>query len=347
MAMSVLTQRKGVFFTIMALLVITFLLTTERVAVTPLTVNLADTMAAQSRVTVMNSYADTFETQASNSLATAGYFTLQNLSVEVARNGYIPNINTSIDNCIRIQPQNCMKQEVRFNTTMAKLIDIASSNLTIDTAYAVERVWVSEERPFEVVFWMNISYNISDPFANWTFQSRTIRADVDVSDIQDPTYARANTTGLLQLSSARVFKRTAFKRSQFTNATFYSLYNGREYIANPGPTSASYSYGPSVLQRYAGNITNSSACCGIESVVHWDEMNITRVSPYLVNVSFVDYLFFSPVRFNCNDITTTGISRLNATSMPGVHSNIRIDNDHLTGIYLNMSDHRKQSCSYP
>lgn len=340
-------NRKGVFFTIMALLIIAFLLTSESLISTPLTASLADTSAANSRVTVMNSFIDTFESQASSSLATAGYFALQNISSGIQKDGsFITDMNTTVDHCIRVQPQNCMYNNQSLNTTLNTLIALGRTNFSINTTYTIEKVWVSEDRPFEVIFWMNISYNISDPFANWTVTTKTLSAPVDVTGILDPAYARANSSNV---TITRVFSRTSTRYGQFSNSTFYQYYEGRQYIANPGVNApGTYHFGPSVLQRYAGDLLNGSACCGIESVVYFYGINATlRNDPQLVNWSFVDYLFFSRetiAPFSCASISSTGSSKFNSTVAPQFYATLRLDNYHMNNIYENMSAYRNSTC---
>lgn len=338
--------RKGVFFTIMALLIVAFLLTSERLISTPLTASFADTSAAASRITVMNGFMSTFESQVSSSLATAGYFALQNTSAGIQKNGsFISDMNATLDHCIRVRPQSCMHNNQSFNTTLQELIDIGKSNFSINTAYKVEKVWVSESEPFEVLLWMNISYNISDPFANWTVATKTLSATVDVTGILDPAYARANYSNV---TKTRTFSRASTRYGQFSNSTFYQFYQNRQYIANPGVNApGTYHFGPSVLQRYAGNLTNGSACCGIESIIYLYDLNTTlRSDPRIVNQSFVDYLYFSRETippFSCEDTGSAGSSKFNSTLTPW-YATLRLDNYHLSNIYYNMSTYRNTTC---
>jgi hypothetical protein len=340
-------NRKGVFFTIMALLLIAFLIATQQSHLTAITATKVDTTAAHARATVMNNYADAFETQAANSLALAGYFTLQNLSSRIAQSRtFVSNMNASARFCMnnKTAPHNCLNASQTINATLDQLTTLASSDLGITTTYDITNVWVTEERPFEVIFWMNISYNISDPFASWRVENRTISAPVDVTGIQDPLYAYLNASNITR---TRNFSQTGIRPMQFTNTSFYSYYTNRSYIANAGNnTPGELTYGPSVLQRYAGNFTNGSSCCGIESVMHISDLNFSTYSdPRRANWSFVDFQFVvkdTTPAFRCDQNEN---AKFNYNTLPSPHYTLRLDSDRFSNVYYNISNHANYTCA--
>jgi hypothetical protein len=75
--------RRGVFFTITAILIIAFLIAYLRIGTTAKTPETADEEVAHMRVSVMDNYIETFDQHATASLQSAGYHTLQNLSARV------------------------------------------------------------------------------------------------------------------------------------------------------------------------------------------------------------------------------------------------------------------------
>ena len=339
-------NKRGVFFTIMALLLVSFLFTSQKVSTNPYSRSDTDNVAARTRITVLDSYIDTFDSQAENSLATAGYFTLQNLSARVRTTGkYISDINASVKLCLnnKTTQLNCMNASQTINGTLSQLVDLARTNLSINSSFTIEQIWVSEEQPFEVVFWMNISYNISDPFASWEIHNQTIRADVDVTGIVDPSHAYA--LAYNNLTENRTFRQSTIRRFEFNNNTFYQYYTNKEYTANPGiNTQGNYYFGPSVLQRYRGELLNGSACCGIETVfqtpgnIHASYFSNSNHTSW----SYVDYLFLSRENINLYNCTRRQSGRFNATSFP--NTIFRMDTHHIFNVY-NVSNHVRYDCS--
>ncbi len=337
-------NRRGVFFTIMALLVLAFILASESTRVTPITTTLADTSAARVRAVSMDNYLSAFEQHAAASMATAGYFTLQNLSGRVRTDkAYIKDMNASVRFCMSndTYAYSCLNATQTLSSSINQLVDLADARMGITTDYRIQRVWVTEERPFEVIFWMNISYNVSDSFAAWNVEERIISAPVIVTGIEDPLFAYANGTGL---AHRRNFSETRIPPRQFTNTTFYAYYTNRSYIRNPGKNEpGTYDHGPSVLQRYTGQMVNGSDCCGIETLLHLSEINVTAAAdPRRVNWSYVDYTFFSrnDTTFDCSRSEN---AKFTVSGFPD-HT-LRMDNYHFFNTYLNTSLQINYTCS--
>jgi hypothetical protein len=336
-------NRRGIFFTVIALLVIAFLITYQQLSFPAPTAGGTDT-AARSRVITMNDYAGAFETYALQSLSTSGYLALQNLSAQIRVQGaYLNDVNASIRYCLsnRTKDTNCMNASQTMNASLAQLIALAQTNLSITTQYVIHDVWISEEQPLQVVFWMNISYNISDPFARWNVQERILSTPVSVEGIEDPAFAYNNASGLVR---TRTFSGTPFIRTQFDNASFTAFYLNQSYISNPGTNiPGSYQSAPSVLQRYTGRLLNGSSCCGIESVLRVQYITSATVNdPRIVNWSFIDYEFFSrttiPV-FNCAQLENAKL-RNDAFA----DRLVRLDTYHFINVY-NLTRYANYSCS--
>jgi hypothetical protein len=321
MAMS----RKGVFFTVMSLLVVAFLLASQKMTTDQYTVTKADSDAARTRIGVLNVYITTFEQHAQNSLAMAGYYSLQNRSKYIrANHTYLSDVNASMRFCMMNTTYafNCLNENQTINTSMEKIVRIGRTNYSIDTTYKIDNIWVTEEAPFEVIFWMNISYNISDSFASWQTNA-TIRAAVEVTGVEDPLFAYE--FGVGNYTQQRYFNQTLTKNYQFDNTTFTSMYLADQYIAIPT--------GRSVLQRYSGDLTQGSLCCGIESVVRTQHVLPAHLAnPLWHNWSSVDYMFFqranSAYVFNCH---TQSIGALQALDFPDRY--VRLEREHLYNVY--------------
>jgi hypothetical protein len=320
-----MAMKKGVFFTVMSLLVVAFLLTSQKIGTEKYSPTKADTDAAHIRIVLLNRYIDTFEQQAGNSLSVAGYYSMRNISARVRANGvYATNMNASLRSCLtnRTDPLNCLLYNQTINYSLARLASIGSSNFSITTTYYIEDVWVSEEQPFEVVLWMNLSYNISDAFASWQTNS-IIRSTINVRGIEDPAFAYANAAGTY--TARRNFLPTNVLGYAFNNTTFTQYYLNNEYIAMP--------LAPSVLQRYQGELHRNSSCCGVESIIRPPQVNpAILANPAWVNWSSVDYQFFMrsmPVFIY--DCSTNEIASLRGEEFPDHY--VRLDREHLYNVY--------------
>jgi hypothetical protein len=317
--------RRGVFFTIIALLVVGMILAVFRGGDVEQTLYQQDTAASRTRVSVMNTYVGTFERHAAQSLATAGYFALENLSMKVKTAGFHADMDTKMEECIK-QPvaSNCLNSTQAFDTSMQALIALAAQEFGIATTYTIEDVWLTEERPFEVIVWMNISYDITDATAAWHATHRTIRAPVSVIGIHDPVsvYGVANTN---LTGSARVFNATKYRRYNLTNATFFNYTKEGGYIPNIGVNKdGKYYFAPSVLQRFNGSLLNGSACCGIETIYSGGTgtplinatVNNPATTPATVNWSRVDWLFLSRNTIPAFDCNAKLVTTFNASTNP-------------------------------
>lgn len=307
--------RKGVVFTLIAIVLAVFLLATSELLDPPESAIAQDTRAAQSRVAVMSAYSTTFEQHAHDTLATAGYFTLQNMSARVRDeriffSGGARGVNATVNGCIvgntilvRGAAQRCLPGRIGVNESLDMLVALAEEELGIATTYRVAEAWVIEEKPMQVAFFMRISYNVSDAFASWVVQDRIIRADVDVTGIEDPVYAYLSSPIDPKTSERRNFSLSPLRLSQLNASTFPAFYANRSYLFLENRS-------PSVLQRYAGNLTARSACCGVESVV--SRAMLSPAPSSYANYSMSDHQLAAHLngtlaRFNCASGEVKGI----------------------------------------
>lgn len=300
--------RKGIVFTLMAIVVIAFIFASSSVVEKPETRAEIETESARTRVAMMNSYLDTLEAHAAASLATAGYFTLKNMSKKVTNDGFfltMAEVNHTVDNCITNNTirvlgvdHDCLNGSQRVQVSLNQLRSLGQTNLGLNTEFEIHRAWVVDTEPYEVTFYMNISYNITDPiFAKWQRQHIVIGAPVYVEGIADPTFQYLVANGYL--TQPRNFSESEVRRFQFNPAVFPLHYGNASYISVEG-------LGPSVLNKYAGWNLEQSSCCGIESVVTESEIGFLPGSAR--NYSLVDHQFTSQLQgtrglMNCENLT--------------------------------------------
>lgn len=296
--------RKGVVFTLAALVLVGFMVLVLQSS--PRSPSAIETAAGSTRVTVMDSYLATFERHAAASLASASYLAFENLTRRIESNGtFLADVNTSLEDCIarnEFAPGRCMDENATFNRSMHALKWLAQSSLNIQTEWVVEEVWVSEERPMEVVVRMNLSYNVSDPVASWQRLHRTVVASVNLEGVRDPLYAYLAFEGATD--ERRSFSLTPLNRQLFTPQQFAFHYANGSYLPLEGKS-------PSVLQRYKGEHSAVSACCGIESVVNRSALK--GVTSDYANYSMTDHhlaahLDGSLPEFDCEAEEVRGLS---------------------------------------
>ncbi len=244
------------------------------------------------RISLMNAFTTTVEQQAEQSLAVIGFLTLQRMSEKVGGDGSFlaGELNTTVRGCILnntidMSPvEQCVNDTYLINNTLDLLSQLVLDELSITLTYTLNDAWVTEEVPLEVRFWLNFSYNISDPFASWVVEGVVVSSSVSVIGLEDPYYAYLRGNGLT--TEYRNFSLAERRPSQFNSTVFDEFYDNRSYIVWQGSA-------PSVLQRYEGD-TSPSLCCGIESVVR--RANLTLAGGYdYGNFSFVDHHFIGHV----------------------------------------------------
>jgi len=340
-ARGLLRQRRGVFMTIMAIIVMIFLFTYTKVAFPHSTNRDEDLSAERTRITAMNTYIGILESYIVESTKSAGYLALENLSEMIGSN-YVNlttmnDLNTWMKSCmilnnVSIPPpmlsSPCMSAKQTINYSLYNLTELIYSDMNINTTVTLNSITVKDGGdPYEVVILLNVSYVISDGsdmsggmnFARWN-TTTIINATLDVRGIKDPLYMYGfqNQSFVNNIFPYRRFNSTGiiFAGLNDTDAdgNFTKVfYPRRQYIASK--------YGVCVLQRYIKNWSvptcNTSLqypCCGIESVVNWDELN-TTIQGYssLVNMSFIDAEFITNRVYNCNDKVVVGLKNMTST----------------------------------
>jgi len=241
------------------------------------------------------------------SLATAGYFTLVNMSnkvyAETQPGGlpvFITDVNRTVRDCIMnnsIEIESvwvkCVNETFLVNVSMGRLVDLANRELGITLTYYVHDVWVMDSAPMEVTFWVNVSYNVSDTFASWTVHGDILSVPISAKSVPDPFYEALRARGTT--TESRGFNLTGLRWSQFDATSFDLFYENRSYMTKQG-------LAPSVLMRYEGD-TGPSACCGIESLINRDSLaSSTNYQNYsMTDHQMILHIVSPSTKFNCRD----------------------------------------------
>ena len=187
-----------------------------------------------------------------------------------------------------------------------------AGKLNINLSMDVKNITVFQDAPWSVRINMTLGINVSDEgnIASWV-RDEVIETTVDIVDFEDPLY--------IVFSGGRITNQ--IKRSvnsgNFTKeildtwdvGNLINHINNSEYIFNPDA--------PSFLMRLENN-TNSSACCGIESLVNIKKLELAGFQAYEINSesSVVDHDYWQGI--------SNGDYRVNFTP-----EWFRLDGDHL------------------
>jgi hypothetical protein len=157
-------------------------------------------------------------------------------------------------------------------------INISIPNITGITLY--------QESPWQVIVNVTVQVNLTDRtgIARWNF-NKTYSANVSIISIRDPVYS-VSTHGLVP-NPIRMTPNNLIPFVTGTNTVnLMNLTNNSYYIQDP--------LAPSFLMRLKGRLNESSACCGIQSLVNIPSLIIQGVT-YDNSRSIVDYILFSNI----------------------------------------------------
>jgi hypothetical protein len=241
----------------------------------------------ENRVSMLTFYVDNFfhYTEAVGSIS--GYMALQSeLDDMNITKSYRPAFELEFVNCTLYgqinSTKNCSNME---NKTLIYYLDrmnqMAQSEFKIKSTYKINSLAVTQQRDaFSLDVMMNITLNVSDPFANIS-TTKAFISTINLNGVQDPLYL-VNGTYFQVINKTNISKR----ESNLDANDLQSFYLGRNYWQYKG--------GISFLNRMEGNFTNGTF--GIQSFVNHTLVYLTN--PY--NYSTIDYLFWNKVELKCD-----------------------------------------------
>lgn len=163
-----------------------------------------------------------------------------------------------------------------------RIIQTAKDTLNADTTIVVNKVFVTQTKPWNIDSSMNVSFTVSSNAAKWE-KNVTVTSTTGIEGLPDPYYF-VNTNGAYQ----NQIKKSSVLFNQ------WDITKTREHLRSGAYVHWQDSDAPSFLMRFTNTIAPSS-CCGIESLV-----NPNKISPSDQRESYVDYLFWSHgFRDNC------------------------------------------------
>ncbi|MEK6854886.1 MAG: hypothetical protein AABX73_01560 [Nanoarchaeota archaeon] len=302
-------KKKGMFFTIMAILLLTFFLL-SLVFVS----NAQERNVVQKRVESLDSFVFSAEEDLSRQIYISGFRIIFLFEKRIVENGtFISNFPATFDEAfyngtIYGQPQSLMTGAT-FSEIKSSLENKARK-INANASLFDPSILVTQDDPWHVKVVFNSSFFVEDKnkLASWN-KSISIVGLIPVEGFEDPLYV-VNTNGLITNKITKSLYTNFVSGSDVQNLLLH-LTNSY-YIASASA--------PSFLDRLQGNV--GANLYGIESLVNLEKLSSQGV--YVKDKSVVDYIYFSTANpSSCNVIPN------------GLPSWFKLDNEHLTVYQVN------------
>ncbi len=276
--------KKGVIFTILALLLSTIIIGLFfSFKDVPLDNNVQN---VQMRIKHINSYIEQVEEYVKDSTKSSAINALDfAINEMINRSAYYSDFDQGIDSCMRTglmatpgnseQLMACPEEAILQNNIQV-IEDFAEEHLTIPSDINIEQVSLVQTSPWQITFIINYSVLVQDTYASWN-STKTTNQTISIIGLNDPTYWIVDPT----LSSYKYLNTIKQAENQGLWLEEPSIIN----FLTVNKIYFKYEQGPSFLNRLRGNMSNST-CCGIASVVP------PLDSFYADELSHLDYIFW-------------------------------------------------------
>ncbi|MBI5397957.1 hypothetical protein HZB03_00705 [Candidatus Woesearchaeota archaeon] len=267
-------SKKGVFFTIIAVLIVGFFLVSFGLFASYR--DLLRASVVETRVFTMNNFIKNVDEDMGRGLYISGFRALLSLVNDVVTTGvFVSNLSTQFSEVIYNGTINGTAQTLMENNTLlywVQKIQQESANINLNTTIRIGSVLVDQTDPWMVLLTMDANVSIADKdgAASWNV-SRTVQASIPIEGFEDPFYA-VKTGGLL---SRKIFR---------TNLTSWNVAYLRIHLRNE--TYLNNSNAPNFLQRLQGSTAASNS--GIETLI--DTNDLIQVGIVVLNKTSVDYI---------------------------------------------------------
>ncbi len=285
--MAVRHNKKGVFFTFIAILLVMVLM----MVFNPQTETSFDKdfPSLKTRVSKIDNFITEFEAvYLERILQSATYKALISLTYYMdQRDSFLTDLQgdfkevvlfgtieggTKIDD---ITGEDIMKNSTLLNWT-DKIKAIAKDNLNIDMNITVTDVSINQSTPWLVDVMLSLDYTVSSETAFWRRENVLIKTKLGTGNLYDPLYY-VNTDGVYEKKVVQ----TNIRLGEWNATALKQFIRNDTYFRWQGTNASSF------LMRFT-NTFEPSQCCGIESVV-----NPNNIAPSDVIESYVDYHFWN------------------------------------------------------
>ncbi len=302
-------NKKAVFFSLMAILLISIILVSVKPQSYVTLVNKVPVI--QSRVHIANDFV--------NDINNNYFDRVLFVSGNAALNAYLKNITSETHFDTQVEFEKKLR-ELMINGTLdgstkkynnftikylfKKISDLANSTLKLETKFEIGKseIYQSfETGPWELAINMSFNYTVNASIAKWNI-SRNISSRINLIGFEDPLFSI--NTASLSPSIKRYIHKTNIGKWNVSNLEIFI--NSSEYKYD--------NHSPSFIGRMV-NDSSSSECCGIQSFINSsDAFNMTNGdlggTHGFRNKSFIDFCYFESTQLICSDDTweVVGIS---------------------------------------
>ena len=289
-------KRKGVLFTLTAIILLFFILTLFS---SYKNFNLREkSFVIENRITTIKNFISDFERDAERALYIASYRSILGMSEYVAStSAYFDDTEAAFMELVI----NGTVQGIIMNVTNSSNLDLweqkvqlQADNFGIDINMYNKSVTVSQTTPWQIRIDLDFFLNTSDKrgIASWE-KSEHFETTINIRGFEDPFFIIGSQGLFSQTVQQSLYEH--FVNLADNDTTNLSLHiEGGYYIASPKA--------PSYLMRFEGNTSNSSL--GIESLVDVGQLIALDLQK---NKSIVDHIYWSdldPERFHVRNMSS-------------------------------------------
>ena len=299
--MAIVMNRRGQIFTLVFLLLLTFLFVSFEIYTF-----IAENNSVKTRIDSMNSFLDAIEKNLEGQLYVIGFRVIFLAETEITNTGtYISDFDAFFDEAffngtVNGVPNNTYLSGATYNDLIT-LVNDKSSKVNLQISIRNSNVTIYQDDPWHVSVTMVSDFVMTDNsgLANWS-KKQNITARIPIEGFEDPFYTINSNAKVIRKIYATPYEG---QYASGTNVSNLSDHVSQDYYA----ASAS---APSFLQRLEGNFSASSQ--GIESFV--DVTDFSNQGLLVEEKTRIDYIYFS-----ANNPTFYTVS--------GMQSWFRIDNE--------------------
>jgi hypothetical protein len=245
------------------------------------------------RIKVLDTYVRNFEEYSRNSLRVSSYKALDTITIYRDAGGKFfateSEFKQEFANCVTCGYIDCSTltgdcglNGEHLSAKIQNITNLSLEQLNINTNYTINSINISQDFPFQLEITLNITYNVSDNsgsdnYAKWD-RNIIINESIAIAGLLDPqgywNDSTDNYSRRINISYMCSWGETCWNFN--TTEAFYNQTSFR-YYAN----------GTSFLQRY-WNDHNSSDCCGIETIIHPEEIGDINLDN-----SYIDHYYWN------------------------------------------------------
>lgn len=268
-------NKKGIFFTTLVILILTLFLISYTVYST-----VQERRTTQKRIETMNSFLFSLEQDLNRKMYITGFRIIFLMDKHILETGsYISDVedvfqeaffNATIEGINDTELQTIMAESTFEG--ISNFINERSSNINVNVVFENPEISISQDNPWymKTNLTMDLSMQDQSGLALWN-KTASFIAEIPIEGFQDPTYILVGGSGV-----AVNITKTPYMQIDSSN-----IHN---HASNPYYTN--YSGAPNFLNRLEGDLSATSECCGIESLVY------TKVNNIPPDISVIDYEFF-------------------------------------------------------